>query len=351
MNKLPIMIFLLCLPLITIRTPAQEAPAPPEAITTETLTRLQSVQQIDFAELDAEFDTGWFALDASGERLAFSDRTGGLVLLVDGQVFYVGHPGAEDESYPGSLVDVVFLGDEALPVHILEGQTYFDFEPMAFEQPVGAWVNADTERIYAETAAFADAGAQIVAITATDDEAGYEIADILPYAPGADESGVVRVGRIPRPYAVTSSLEGIVKLWNLETGEALYEVDNGTGQPSVFGAINLPPTHLVWRDNANESLYLLDFETGQNRFIDDLDGEYAQWYFLSNDASTILAVNLGFEPVVVAWDVATGERTILGEYRECSRPQPDMARLSDDGTTLVIGCDTGLDVWRIAPDS
>jgi hypothetical protein len=53
---------------------------------------------------------------------------------------------------------------------------------------------------------------------------------------------------------------------------------------------------------------------------------------------------------VVAWDVKTGERTILGEYRECNRPQPDMTRLSEDGTTLVIGCDTGLDIWRIVPE-
>jgi hypothetical protein len=133
----------------------------------------------------------------------------------------------------------------------------------------------------------------------------------------------------------------------LETGETLYEVDNGTGQPSVFGAINNPPTHLVWRDNANESLYLLNFETGENQLIDELNGDYAQWFFLGHDASVILAVNLGFEPNIVAWDVATGERTVLGEYRPCNRPQPDMARLSADGTTLVIGCDTGLDIWRI----
>jgi len=30
---------------------------------------------------------------------------------------------------------------------------------------------------------------------------------------------------------------------------------------------------------------------------------------------------------------------------------PDMIRMSHDMTTLVIGCDTGLDIWRIAPES
>jgi WD40 repeat protein len=146
---------------------------------------------------------------------------------------------------------------------------------------------------------------------------------------------------------VTSSIDGIVKLWNLETGETVYEVDNGTGEAAVFGNINKAATHLVWRDHDSKALYLLNFETGENRLIDELDAAYVQWFFLSNDASLIIAVNTNFEPNIVVWDVETGERTILGEYRHCNRPQPDMARLSADGTTLVIACDTGLDIWRI----
>jgi WD40 repeat protein len=170
---------------------------------------------------------------------------------------------------------------------------------------------------------------------------------ILPYAPADDPEAVVRVGRIPMPYAVTSSETGQVKLWNLQTGEVLHSVNNGTGLPSVFGAINNPATHLVWRDNANETLYLLNFETGENRLIAPLNGAYAQWLFLSDDASVILAVNLDFMPVVVAWDTSTGARSLSGEHRTCGRPQPDTARFSADGSTLVIGCDTGLDIWRV----
>jgi hypothetical protein len=30
---------------------------------------------------------------------------------------------------------------------------------------------------------------------------------------------------------------------------------------------------------------------------------------------------------------------------------PDMARLSVDGATLVIGCDTGIEIWRITTDA
>ena len=66
----------------------------------------------------------------------------------------------------------------------------------------------------------------------------------------------------------------------------------------------------------------------------------------SADVLEALGVNIDLEPVVVAWDVASGKQTQLGTYRECSRT-PDMVQVSEDGTTLVIGCDTGLDVWRI----
>jgi hypothetical protein len=146
---------------------------------------------------------------------------------------------------------------------------------------------------------------------------------------------------------VTSTEAGVVSLWNWATAALVREVDNTTGIPSVFGSINAPATHLTWRDNASEALYLLDLEQGTNVMVDRLNGDYAQWYFLSLRADVIIAVNLGFRPDVVAWQVATGERLVLGQHRPCSRPQPDMARFSDDGTTLVIGCADGLEFWTI----
>jgi hypothetical protein len=78
-----------------------------------------------------------------------------------------------------------------------------------------------------------------------------------------------------------------------------------------------------------------------------LDGAYAQAILLSPAADVILAVNLDLQPVVVAWDAATGTRYDLGEYRTCGRT-PDMVRLSRDGSTLVIGCDTGFEWWRVS---
>ena len=93
----------------------------------------------------------------------------------------------------------------------------------------------------------------------------------------------------------------------------------------------------------------MDFETGEDRAVAPLEGQYVQWFFVTDAADVIIAVNINLEPVVVAWDSATGERFDLGSYRQCNRV-PDKARLSLDGKTLVIGCDTGLDIWRIDGD-
>ncbi len=83
--------------------------------------------------------------------------------------------------------------------------------------------------------------------------------------------------------------------------------------------------------------------------IAPLDGAFIPFMLLSFDASVAIGVNVGSEPTVIVWDTTTGERYDLGEYRACNR-QPDMVRLSGDGTTLVIGCDTGLNIWRVVGD-
>lgn len=355
MEKRPLKIVLLTLFLAVFPTMTQELPAPlPQPITAENVAQLQSVQRIDFAAFDAEFDTGMFYLRPDGGSIVIADRNHRNYMIEnDGDVHQwvvigTSEQGTDqdDSAYP-VLLDGTYSNRTFVPLAQL-GTTYF-FSDFPFEldgTPVAMW--GEDSSFFLEVVQVDQT--VIVEGQFNGVEESWEVLRTFAYAPGEDETAVVRIGRIPRPYAVTSSLEGIVKLWNLEAGEALYEVDNGTGEPSVFGAINLPPSHLVWRDNANQNLYLLNFETGENKLIDDLEGQYAQWYFLSTDATVILAVSLGFEPVVVAWNVATGERTVLGEYRECNRPQPDMTRLSEDGTTLVIGCDTGLDIWRVAAE-
>jgi hypothetical protein len=353
-------VFLLC-----FLASAQDSP---EVMTATNIDRLQSVAQIDFANLELnnadpinqEFQTGWFVYHELSETFIVQDTHAHLWgITFDGTVTHEleGTDLVDAFAFGETYFAFLFADDGQYRVlyNNLEG-TSQNMLIQSEDEPQAIWMNCPTpETCFASVEVRNGDELAVVSLPPLSDASAdmtLELGDSelvrLPYAPADDSQAVVRIGRIPPPFTVTSSLEGIVKLWNLQVGQSVYEVDNGTGLPSVFGAINNPPTHLVWRDNANQSLYLLDFETGENHLIAELNGDYAQWFFLSPDATVILAVNLGFEPNVIAWNVVTGEKTILGEYRECSRPQPDMARLSADGTTLVIGCDTGLDIWRIA---
>jgi WD40 repeat protein len=332
--------------LINISIFAQDSPPPPP-ISAENFRGLKSVARINFEDMAAEFNAGWFALNDAGNLYALVDVTGRVFTLrEDNNIEYSFTVLEDGNAYPGSLVDATIDKTQLYTVHIIDGQTYVGQNLIKLSGfPQSLWVH--DERLYIEALPTGmDSTTQINIF----DSNTLNLVDTIPYAPAQDTETIVRIGRIPPPYVVTSSIDGIVKLWNLETGETVYEVDNGTGEASVFGNINADATHLVWRDRGSNSLYLLNFETGENRFIDELEGGYVQWFFLINDASVIIAVNTDFEPNIIVWAVETGERIILGEYRQCNRPQPDMARLSADGTTLVIGCDTGLDIWRILED-
>ena len=327
-------------------------------ITVANIHQLQSVAQIDFADFDCDFGTGWFVLNDSGEYIAGVDNYQNIYVWNDtGELLAVDTPFCDIAQNIAGLA----FGDNNQLLILREADSnlrlawYDVLDDVAYEaivenwdtQILDVWVD-DESGIWLDV--YQDDAEAIFNIPVSDRLFEPAALERMPYAPAQDLDAIVRIGRIPPPYTVTSSREGIVKLWNIQTGEVVYEVDNGTDEAAVFGAINQAATHLVWRDSRNESLYLLNFETGENRYLSHLNWQYAQWYFLSNDASVALAVNLGFEPNIVAWNTATGEQTILGEYRQCNRPQPDMARLSADGTTLVIGCDTGLDIWRIVEE-
>ena len=359
---------------------AQETDYP--LITAENVSRLQSVAEVDFNSdiyipalspqdetefLNNQFDKGWFIYSVEANRFMLIDKENILrAVFADGAITYSLPPVVVIDAYPfgNGFFAILYKTTGGFVVSYsnlsVDDNTSLHIDVVSDTLPVAIWVTCSDEAdatgvgCFANVEAFDDSGIRIFSLPAFYTSEGVDVQMLVdedleqyPYIPANDEEAIVRIGRIPLPYVVTSSLDGIVKLWNLDTGEILYEVDNGTGEPSVFGNIDADATHLVWRDNANQTLYLLDFETGENREIAPLNGDYVQWYFLNNDASVIVAVNLGGEPNVVVWDTGTGERTDLGNYRDCERPQPDMVRLTEDGTTLIIGCDTGLDIWRI----
>jgi hypothetical protein len=163
---------------------------------------------------------------------------------------------------------------------------------------------------------------------------------------GANSGEYARIGRIPPPLAVTVTEEGLVHLWSLESGAVLAQ--GAAGDLAVFGAINSDGTFLAWRDPESTTLSLLDFVSGQNQIIAALDGDYIAQILLSDGADVIFGIDpQSARRQVWAWDAATGERFDLGEFRACERQQPDLAEISPDGSALVIGCDSGVDVWRV----
>jgi len=347
--------------MMIIGTQAQNTPT---VINAENVLKLRPMWQINFDELNMVTD------DATPLPLVFS--VGSFAMSDDGQYIVVG---ADTEDTPSLTYWVGFQLFSEETWHLPVESDFRPIDPF-FDGGDFYWSEllAETFLLYTLSSddptttsrvvklemnnALIDGWKQgdIVGLEAlsSDYESVVILIDLVsgrateaPYLPAEDEDAVVRIGRVPLPYVVTSSEEGIVKLWNLGTQEPLATVDNTTGEPSVFGNINNTPTHLVWRDNASLMLYLLDFATGENKAIDALNGAYVQWFFLTPNADVVIGVGVDGEPNVVAWDVANQTSHILGEYRTCGRPQPDMARLSRDGTTLVIGCGDGLEVWRV----
>lgn len=327
-------------------------------ISAENSRQLQSVAHLDFADISASFGTfnaGWFALSAAGNRVAIINTDGSFVTAsIEGQMEQLYSQIGSDDLPARGIAAIVSNDNPDDDIFVFsDGSHYYikyaDTGTLSFQSqntPQSAW--RDSDHLYLEMlpAAVLQLPNRFI-MPDNPNHARETDYPSIPYVPAQDKEAVVRIGRIEPPYGVTSSVNGVIRLWDIQRAELLVETHNGTGKPSVFGNINANATHLVWRDELSESLYLLDLIKSENRKIADLNGEYVQWFFLSHDASVILGINMDFEPNIVAWDTTTGEKTILGEYRQCNRPQPDMARLSQDGTTLVIGCDTGLDVWRV----
>lgn len=158
-----------------------------------------------------------------------------------------------------------------------------------------------------------------------------------------------RIGRVLPPFAVTTTEAGNVTLWDMETNETLANTQ--VEDVAVFGAINASATHLAWRNPDSTELHLLAFETGEDEVIAPLSGAFIAYLLLAPNADIIFGIDpMDARSEVVAWITETGEQLSLGKYRACNRQQPDLAQLSEDGTALVIGCDAGLDVWRIQGD-
>jgi hypothetical protein len=144
---------------------------------------------------------------------------------------------------------------------------------------------ADSPHVWLEVLA-ADSGHYVLRAPLPQDDGetlDLMMALVLPSGPENDAESLRAHRAHPAPLAITSTPEGLVRLWNLETGEITAEVELD-GVP-VFGRVNeTTGRQLAWRDPESESLQVLDFETGENRAVAPLGGQYVQAILLGAEA-------------------------------------------------------------------
>jgi hypothetical protein len=330
-------------------------------ISAANIRQLQSVLHIDSGDWTPKVERGWLALDPTGAFVAVANRDEEVIILDTytgerlGSYSILG-----DDGFPTTFLDAAFSADSQFlaSVHVEGGAYYVAYQPI--DQPLPTFARVDSSDVPLRVWASQHVWLEMTSVDSNNER--YVLQTDFPLAkasggqvaapdwpkiasgPENDPDSFLRVGRIAPPLALTATKDALLKRWNLEAGEvtATAQLDALPGA----GQLNADSSHLVWIDQQFKMLHLLNFESGEDRVITSLGGTYIPFLLLTPKADVLIGVDVGDETNVVAWDVTNGERIDLGEYRPCNR-QPDMVRLSKDGTTVVIGCDAGLDIWRV----
>lgn len=341
---------LACLIVSLLLTAANIAQENGREISAENLSRLRSYARIDFADIDARLEIGWFATNEDATEfllLGSADKIYRIALLDDSRRWL-----SRQERGAGfyALIDGILVQDQPIILHQSDGKYLINKNRLEHDNvPIALFHGISEDELFVEAAAD-DGKTQFLRYWLDSETGEINLRDVIPFPVAVDDAPVIRIGRINFPAVILSALaENKLYLqiypdsFNASAAKE-FQLLNG---PAVFGAVNAPSaSHFAWTNPSREQLNLLDLSTGENRIVASLDGAYAQYLLLSKDASAILAVNLDFQPVLVAWDAKSGERYDLGPYRECGRI-PDNVEISRDGRALIIGCDTGLEIWRI----
>ena len=339
---------------------AQDSPV----ITAENIEQLASVSVIRFDNLPeraGEIINGRVYISDNGDLLAVVNRDGQAVLLDDGgSVLAVADVILTKDGFPATFIDGVFADDGALfaSIHTAGDRYFVSFvtlqgevrmiEVQSANKPVAIWLDGEVAWLevvpidpntdpYLVQVPLPESQALVGAVS----EAALTI---LPFAPADDADIAARIGRLPPPLAITVTESVQVKRWNLQTGALTSVIE--VAEIPIYGHATADGDWLLWRDSASSALHLLNFSSGDDRVVAELNAVYIPFLFLAPAADVAIGVYENDSSSVIAWDMRSGKRHELGLFRHCQRP-PDMVRLSLDGTTLVIGCDTGLDVWRV----
>lgn len=346
--------------LLVLVAPVQARQSDYAVITAENIQDLQSVQRLDFAAIpeDLESASGLFVMssDASkiitfgnesgqpplsrailwgyGEDLSVMSITDSSIfraLSGDGRCLYAGYQG---------FVEVYRLDQTEDSVVRMALNTPTDFvNDLWLQDPAGCGniVYVEITDMMGQTAVWQ--------LDINQPDSPIFLYDQLFVIPNQDAAA--RVGRVPPPLALTMDFDGHLYRWDMN--DNLLTATVAVGELAMFGAINQSGTHYVWLNEDYSALHLVDFESLSDREVALLgEGFYISHLRLTHNADVIIGVDPKDAPgTVSAWLVETGERIDLGPYRQCDRVQPDLVQLSRNGTTLVIGCDTGLDIWRV----
>ncbi|HLA44927.1 MAG TPA: hypothetical protein VJZ27_15890, partial [Aggregatilineales bacterium] len=335
---------------------AQDQSSP--IITAENVRNLGSVLTLEFSEVEALGLTpgsGVFVINADASRIVtfaseLDESPLSTAVVWDGysgvirNSFYIGQ-NQYDRMLEGRTLVVGKQG--GIATYDLSAGTEHAALATGAVPMLGVW-QSEADVVCGETAPEPDRPAQVVC---SDNREPQPLFD-------ATSDNFARIGRVPLPLAVTVTQDGITRVWNVEIGDILAEAD--AGGLAFFGAVNIngspidaeSASYLAWRDPDSTTLNLLDFATGENKLVAVLDGDYITHLRLSRAGDVIFGIDpMSARRAVSVWLSESGEKIDLGQYRMCARSQPDLAVISYDGTALVIGCDSGIDVWRIMSDN
>ena len=327
-----------------------------EPISADNFERLTPVTEINFDQLPVQVGTilnGRAYVDAAGAHVAVVNRDGQIVIFdSQGNLLAVTEPILTEDGFPATFIDGAFARDAPYFVAIYSGGDRFYLTVTQLDgtrhvaahqspaRPVAIW--SDRGEVWLEMIPDDADTLPFLLRYALDDLAGP--GETLPNVLSSDLQVVVRIGHLPLPLAVTAHEDGQVSRWNLEEGRRTH-LDLLPEVP-IYGDLTPDGLYLLWRDAASQALHVYDFDTAEEQVSVALNGIYIPFLHITPDGQLIIGVDVDELPLIAVWPVATGQRHDIGPYRQCGRA-PDMVALSNDGSTLVIGCDSGIEFWKI----